>query len=106
MSSLAGALLDVDVPAETATGPFIKQDEEMGDLFGEDANVDYVHHTWGSVLFQLVLPTLIFIPLYQLARANRSQLRQALRNRVTLPPSPHRPRTMACLHPTVKEGRP
>jgi hypothetical protein len=58
MSSLAGALLDVDVPAETASGPYIKQDEEMGDLFGEDANVDYVHHTWGSVLFQLALPTL------------------------------------------------
>jgi hypothetical protein len=63
MSSLAGALLDVDMPAETAAGPYIKQDEEMGDLFGEDSNVDYVHHTWGSVLFQLVLPTLIFIVL-------------------------------------------
>ncbi|KAF8269833.1 Leo1-like protein-domain-containing protein, partial [Lactarius quietus] len=44
MSSLAGALLDVDMPAETA----IKQDEEMGDLFGEDSNVDYVHHNWSE----------------------------------------------------------
>ncbi|KAH9166315.1 hypothetical protein EDB89DRAFT_2115868 [Lactarius sanguifluus] len=48
MSSLAGALLDVDMqPAETATEPYVKQDEEMGDLFGEDSNVDYVQHTWG-----------------------------------------------------------
>ncbi|KAH9072126.1 RNA polymerase II-associated protein [Lactarius deliciosus] len=49
MSSLAGALLDVDMqPAETATEPYVKQDEEMGDLFGEDSNVDYVQHTWGE----------------------------------------------------------
>ncbi|KAI9440537.1 RNA polymerase II-associated protein [Lactarius indigo] len=49
MSSLAGALLDVDMqPAEAATEPYVKQDEEMGDLFGEDSNVDYVHHTWGE----------------------------------------------------------
>jgi hypothetical protein len=46
MSSLAGALLDVDIPAETATASYVKQDEEMGDLFGEDSNVDYVQHTW------------------------------------------------------------
>jgi hypothetical protein len=105
MSSLAGALLDVDMPTETATAPYVKQDEEMGDLFGEDSNVDYVHHTWGSVLFQLVLPTLIFMPLYQPARTNRFQLRQALRNRVTLPRSHHHPRTMVCPRPTEKEGR-
>ncbi len=106
MSSLAGALLDVDMhPAETATEPYIKQDEEMGDLFGEDSNVDYVQHTWGSVLFQLLLPTLIFIPLYRPARINRFLQLQALRNRVTPLPSLHHLRTMVCLRRTGKEGR-
>lgn len=104
MSSLAGALLDVDMPAETNAAPYIKQDEEMGDLFGEDSNVDYVHHTWRSVLFQPVLPTLIFMPLYQPARTNRSQRRQVLRNRVILLRSLH-PRTMVCPRQTGKEGK-
>ena len=105
MSSLAGALLDVDVPAETATAPYIKEDEEMGDLFGEDSNVDYVQHTWRSVLFQLVLSSLIFILVYQPARTNRFQPHQALRNQVTLPPFPHHLRRMVCLPRTGKEGR-
>ena len=52
MSSLAGALdtnnsigihpsFD-DISPDTATP---KQDDEMGDLFGEDANIDFVHHS-------------------------------------------------------------
>ena len=69
MSSLAGALVSPDVntyhnqnnpnsahidmhtsfddfSSDTATGRHPKQDdEEMGDLFGEDANVDFVHHS-------------------------------------------------------------
>jgi RNA polymerase-associated protein LEO1 len=65
MSSLAGALVSspdinqnntnsdhidmhtssfVDISPDTATSRHPKQDEEMGDLFGEDANVDFVHH--------------------------------------------------------------
>lgn len=65
MSSLAGALVSQDVNTynansvhidmrsssfddispDTATGHAPKQEEEMGDLFGEDANVDFVHHS-------------------------------------------------------------
>lgn len=105
MSSLAGALLDVDMPTETTAAPYTKHDEEMGDLFGEDSNVDYVHHTWRSVLSQPLLPTLIFMPLYQPARTNRYQRRQVLRNRVTLPRFLHHPRTMVCPRLTGKEGR-
>ena len=61
MSSLTGALespddkvhgtsADVDMhPSsfEDATTPELelKQEEEMGDLFGEDSNVDFVHHS-------------------------------------------------------------
>jgi hypothetical protein len=34
-----------DISSDTATGRHPKQDdEEMGDLFGEDANVDFIHH--------------------------------------------------------------
>ena len=65
MSSLAGALSspdtpydkvkfkqDVDMhsssfddtPPDTAAEQHLKQ-EEMGDLFGEDSNVDFVHHS-------------------------------------------------------------
>ncbi|KAH9975921.1 Leo1-like protein-domain-containing protein [Lactifluus volemus] len=67
MSSLAGALVSQDVKpynansvhidmhnsssfddiaSDTATGHAPKkEEEEMGDLFGEDANVDFVHHS-------------------------------------------------------------
>lgn len=67
MSSLAGALVspdtntylnnansaDIDMHAssfddvspDTATGHHPKQEDEMGDLFGEDANIDFVHHS-------------------------------------------------------------
>lgn len=60
MSSLAGALAspdisykqDVemhssssdDVPPDVGTENHPKQEEEMGDLFGEDSNVDFIHH--------------------------------------------------------------
>jgi hypothetical protein len=63
-SSLAGALVPPDekinaVPADvdthsssfddatpdTAAELYPKQEEEMGDLFGEDTNVDFVHHS-------------------------------------------------------------
>jgi RNA polymerase-associated protein LEO1 len=33
-----------DAPPDTATEDHLKQEEEMGDLFGEDSNVDFVHH--------------------------------------------------------------
>ncbi len=64
MSSLVGALASPDIPyekvkvkqdvdmhspfddapPETAAEQHLKQ-EEMGDLFGEDSNVDFVHHS-------------------------------------------------------------
>jgi hypothetical protein len=58
-SSLAGALVPPDEPADvdmhsssfddatpdTAADLYPKQEEEMGDLFGEDSNVDFVHHS-------------------------------------------------------------
>jgi hypothetical protein len=34
-----------DTALDTATDLYPKHDEEMGDLFGEDANVDFVHHS-------------------------------------------------------------
>jgi hypothetical protein len=58
-SSLAGALASPDIPYEkqdvdmhsssfdashTAEEQHLKH-EEMGDLFGEDSNVDFVHHS-------------------------------------------------------------
>jgi len=60
-SSLAGALASPDIPYEkqdvdmhsssfddappdTAAEQHLKH-EEMGDLFGEDSNVDFVHHS-------------------------------------------------------------
>ena len=65
MSSLAGALAspdtsykqDVemhhsssdDVPPDVGTENHLKQEEEMGDLFGEDSNVDFIHH--GRLVF-------------------------------------------------------
>jgi hypothetical protein len=70
-SSLAGALASPDIPYEknnfrqdvdmrpssfdgappdTATEHDQKQEEEMGDLFGEDSNVDFVHH--GRLVFR------------------------------------------------------
>ena len=54
MSSLTGALEDVtsaDVDMhqssfDDATPELeLKQEVEMGDLFGEDSNVDFVHHS-------------------------------------------------------------
>ena len=60
MSSLTGALdppydkidvtsADVDMhPSsfdDATPEPEPKQEEEMGDLFGEDSNVDFVHHS-------------------------------------------------------------
>jgi hypothetical protein len=68
MSSLAGALVSPDtntyhqdnvnsagidmhasslddLSPDTATGHHPKQEDEMGDLFGEDANIDFVHHS-------------------------------------------------------------
>jgi hypothetical protein len=66
-SSLAGALVSPDIPddklnatsadvdmhsssfedatPDPATELYPKQEEEMGDLFGEDSNVDFVHHS-------------------------------------------------------------
>jgi hypothetical protein len=55
MSSLTGALedvtsADVDIQPSSfddAATPELepKQEVEMGDLFGEDSNVDFVHHS-------------------------------------------------------------
>jgi hypothetical protein len=71
MSSLAGALASPDIPfdkikfnqdvdmhpssfddapPDTATDHHLKQEEEMGDLFGEDSNVDFVQH--GRLVFR------------------------------------------------------
>lgn len=64
MSSLAGALASPDIPykqdadmhsasfddAPPDTSNHPKEDEEMGDLFGEDSNVDFVHH--GRLVFR------------------------------------------------------
>ena len=56
-SSLAGALVPPDeqinaedmfgdvTPDTAAAELYPKQEEEMGDLFGEDSNVDFVHHS-------------------------------------------------------------
>lgn len=59
-SSLAGALASPDIPYEKQdvdmhSSPFDdapshtaaehEKHEEMGDLFGEDSNVDFVHHS-------------------------------------------------------------
>ena len=38
-----------DAPPDTATDHHLKQEEEMGDLFGEDSNVDFVQH--GRLVF-------------------------------------------------------
>lgn len=39
-----------DAPPDAATEHHqLKQEEEMGDLFGEDSNVDFVHH--GRLVF-------------------------------------------------------
>jgi hypothetical protein len=72
-SSLAGALASPDIPYEkqdvdmqssslddappdSAAEQHLKH-EEMGDLFGEDSNVDFVHHS-RSVLHQSRVPVL------------------------------------------------
>jgi len=72
-SSLAGALASSDIPDEkqdvdmhsssfddalpdTTAEQHIKH-EEMGDLFGEDSNVDFVHHS-RLVFHQAIIPVL------------------------------------------------
>ena len=60
MSSLAGALVPPDITYNITSADvdmnsssfddapqehYPKQEEEMGDLFGEDSNVDFVHHS-------------------------------------------------------------
>jgi hypothetical protein len=78
-SSLAGALVppnatltDVDMHSsefddatpDPAAESYPKQEDEMGDLFGEDANVDFVQHTrlvFGQAV-ALALPSLRLVP--------------------------------------------
>ena len=71
-SSLAGALDNIyndtkpdvdmhssfdDAPPHVTTERYPKQEEEMGDLFGEDSNVDFVHHS-RLVLHPAIVPAL------------------------------------------------
>lgn len=121
MSSLAGALASPDVPykqdvdmhsasfedAPPDTSDHLKE-EEMGDLFGEDSNVDFVHHG------RLVSRRSKVLALASLARPYLNQIvtticprgNQAPQSQETLPPSLHLLQMTDSLHRTGNEERP
>jgi hypothetical protein len=123
-SSLAGALAspdtikfqqDVDMhpssfddaPPDTATEDHLKQEEEMGDLFGEDSNVDFVHH--GRLVFRRAKVTALASAhgphLIQIVTST-PRVHRALPNQDTRPPSLHHLQMTAFLHRTENEERP
>ena len=121
MSSLAGALASPDVPykqdvdmhsasfddAPPDTSDHLKE-EEMGDLFGEDSNVDFVHH--GRLVSRrskvLALASLARPYLNQIVTTIWPQGHRAPPNQETLPPSLHLLQMTVSLHRTGNEERP
>jgi hypothetical protein len=122
-SSLAGALVppdenatsaDVDMHSssfddatpDTAADLDPKQEEEMGDLFGEDSNVDFVHHSRLVLHYTaaLALPSLHPVPQrIQAETGIRPRAHQAQLSQDTLRPHLHQLRTMVFLPKTENE---
>ena len=86
-----------------------KQEEVMGDLFGEDSNVvDFVHHSRLVPPTEPQLPVSLFVRFpqpIQLATNIKRQAHQVRPSRGTLPPRPHHIRTTVFLPKTGNEDR-
>jgi len=86
-----------------------KQEEVMGDLFGEDSNVDFVHHSRlvPPTKPQLLISLLVRFPQpIQVATNIKPRVHQVQPSRDTLPPPPHLIRTTVFLPKTGNGGRP
>lgn len=85
-----------------------KQEDAMGDLFGEDSNVDFVHHSRLVPPTKPHLPVSLFVPFPQPIRVAtniKRQVHPARPSRDTLPPPPHHIRMTDFLPKIVNEDR-